>query len=258
MNKSLKESAVTAVIATAQAKNSQISSAGYGTKDLIVNTNLAKTRRNGVVDPAKVAAMTQTKLYGSLYQIASDGPPPEKLTATDFVRECLTPVNFSEAAEAVLRLLVNFPQRQTTKDAIIASDTAADLVKFGIGLVPLFEACTELRREATKDHPWPPPSGEILNRAKEQHARLTRLLERLSAPDVPKLAAPSKIKPELPVWRQTGQWKDWNENVRADFVNHHKTWDRRIFTHVAHIYGITVEEFNDEVEKRSKKLDVQV
>jgi hypothetical protein len=64
------------------------------------------------------------------------------------------------------RLLQHFPGRQTDRDAVIMSDVAADCVAEGVSENALRQACSDIRRNASKDNPFPPVSGEILRQAK--------------------------------------------------------------------------------------------
>ena len=159
----------------------------------------------------------------------------------------------------VLRLLAHFPARQTTKDAIISSDLGGDLVAFKIGVGAFMAVCDDLRREATAENPWVPPSGEILNRAKRENERLQKHLTRLTDEQVKQLSAPAREnKPKSP-WEielaQGRKWPEWSEETRAAFIEHHWNWDRRVFGYCSAIYGISVEDFDQECDKRAK-LDI--
>jgi hypothetical protein len=80
----------------------------------------------------------------------------------------MIPATYEDCAYWIGRLLAHFPRRDTTKDGIVISDIASDLVEEEIPHTALIATCDELRRESTDDKPWMPPSGEIIQRARKR------------------------------------------------------------------------------------------
>lgn len=93
---------------------------------------------------------------------------------------------------------------------------------------------------------------------------IKKIRESKNAPRVLNMARPKEEETAnkdeiIPEWRRCEtKWPDWDESVRADFINHHKDWDRNIFKHLIKIYGISLEEFNAECERRAKPVDLTV
>lgn len=107
-----------------------------------------------------------------------------------------------------------------------------------------------------KQMPVPADIFEMVQEIKKQR-------EILNAPRVKNMRRETeeeKIETKnIPEWRRCEtKWEDWNESVRAEFINFHKDWDRAIFKHLVTIYGISVEDFNAECEKRSKAVNITV
>lgn len=62
------------------------------------------------------------------------------------------------------RLFLHFPQRNSEKDGVIISDISGACIERGVSLVAVAAIYKEIWEESTKENPWLPSSGEILNR----------------------------------------------------------------------------------------------
>lgn len=149
--------------------------------------------------------------------------------------------------------------KQTTRISYLVYD----LVFYKISEFVVEELATEYRRN--QNQTFFPDHAEFLNKAIDKMEIYKTALE-LARNPLPQIESQPKTKEEkmkeaesIPEWKKCEtKWEDWNESVRADFINHHKDWDRTIFKHLVNIYGISVEDFNAECERRSKPVDLTV
>ncbi len=112
-----------------------------------------------------------------LSRIKRETPDPENLDVLKYLNITVT---YEEAATWIARLLAHFPRREITKDAIIISDTAGDLVQADISLVAVVAVCDDIRRAANDEHPFPPLAGEVLKQAKAKMETYRLVKERFS------------------------------------------------------------------------------
>lgn len=114
---------------------------------------------------------------------------------------------------ALTRLIAHFPRRDASKDAVVVSDIAADLVEANVSLVALMRVCKDIRKAATNDAPWFPPSGEVLKQAVDQTQAYQRMIERLTKAPVPVIEKVVR-EPERKPWHGLA-WEDMDDTVRG-------------------------------------------
>lgn len=108
-------------------------------------------------------ATIQTLRSVSLWQIPQE--PGELRLFNRLLDTLQRPINREDAAYWTGRLLQHFPGRQNERDGIIISDLATDLE--GMSHCAVIEATDHLRKSATAQNPYLPPSGEILSRVRD-------------------------------------------------------------------------------------------
>jgi len=72
--------------------------------------------------------------------------------------------DYKNAVYWLTRLLAHFPTREVGKDSVIISDIASAVVGDKASLIAIAHTCDDLWRSATKENPFMPPSGEILDK----------------------------------------------------------------------------------------------
>lgn len=72
-----------------------------------------------------------------------------------------------------MRMIQHFPMMEGQKASLIVADLSADCVEAKVSESALQSICKEVRREATTDRPYLPPTGELLKKAVDR----TRLFE---------------------------------------------------------------------------------
>lgn len=244
MEKSLMQSMSTAISVLESNSSTKTFSDGSKTVTTKTITNLERSRTQGMADTSKIERMTQARLFLSRFQIQKEGSEQQRNELKDYILECLTPATYAECVYFVLRMLNHFPQRNTTKDAIIAADIAAELVLRKCSVVAVCEACKELWLKSSEDNRFPPASGTIVTMCADHTKKLNEFYEFLSIQKLPMLIAP-KLDQTKQTWEKNGKWQDWDEGTRYEFFKFHKDWDRSIFKFVERIYGITYDELRE-------------
>ena len=140
--------------------------------------------------------------------------------------------------------MAHFPSRETTKDAIILGDVSEMLREESVSVVGLIEACKELKREATNDNPFLPPSGEILRRS-VSHTRNYQSMEmeirrpaRIAIPSPEKMKPSSNPVPQL-IWSRMSD-EEKNE-MWSKVIGQAENVQNRYFA----IHGINPKEANE-------------
>jgi hypothetical protein len=157
----------------------------------------------------------------SLWQIKPDDE--EKSQACQILEQLILIGRYEDYCYIIGRLLQHFPSRQAEKDAIIISDLASDCIEENVSLCALIHICNKIRKEATKENPFLPPSGEILRRAIEQTKSWQNRLESLLNP-MPLVYNKPAISDPCTVVSWFGKnWKDFDEKDKNDLREHLKT-----------------------------------
>lgn len=126
------------------------------------------------------------------------------------------PATTDEAVYWLARLIAHFPRRDTTKDAIVVADIAADLVDAGVSLLALVGVCNDIRKGATAKAPWFPPSGEILQQCVERTRGYVRSRKALEAP---RNATSGKSGPKTPDPAWVGKpWDGMSDEIKGQLV----------------------------------------
>lgn len=129
----------------------------------------------------------------SLYRIKHDAQ--EAATDRRLLQRLLTPASYEGTVYWIARLQAHFPARQTENDAVVKGDLAGDCVDEGLSICALVWVCDELRNEATKDDPFMPPSGEILQRTRKRTLKWRELLTAYENP--PQAEIPQSVPQEI-------------------------------------------------------------
>jgi hypothetical protein len=66
-------------------------------------------------------------------------------------------------------MMAHFPRRDSSKDAVVASDIAAEVVAREIGLVAVYSVCKDVWQSATDEKPFIRPSGQIIGDMQEKN-----------------------------------------------------------------------------------------
>lgn len=146
------------------------------------------TARPAFLPPEDVPDILSMLSCKALWQIKPTSDPRDVQNALHVLELALLPATREQAAYWVGRLLAHFPRRDVTKDQIVISDLASDLIDAGCSQVGIASVCRELRQEADNENPFMPPAGEVLRRAKDRDGgyrfqRRTLLREPASAPE---------------------------------------------------------------------------
>ena len=124
---------------------------------------------------------------------------------------------YDEAAYWIARMLAHFPQREKTKDGIIIADIAGACVEEKTSLVAVSIVCEEFWRKSSKENPWLPPSGEILDEITDRTESYIRAIERLSKPKV--ALPPPKPKESPPDPFEGRKWPEFTEEDKTRFAS---------------------------------------
>jgi len=91
---------------------------------------------------------------------------------------------------------------------VIVSDLSADCLQAGVTQEALSQVCTNIRREATTDNPFLPPTGEILRRVKDfmKYVNAPKVISRETLPK------PKAEKADVVPWA----YKTWGEFTPSD------------------------------------------
>ena len=93
-------------------------------------------------------------------------------------------VTYEQATMWIAKLLAHFPRRDVTKDQIIVSDLAAELVNCDVSHGALAYVYKETWRNADNENPFFPPAGQILLECMEKDKSFAlryEVLEKIAA-----------------------------------------------------------------------------
>lgn len=119
------------------------------------------------------------------------------------------------------RLMAHFPRRDSRQDGIITADLSADMVASNVSVVALVSVCSQIRREATKEGPWLPPSGEILRRAIRETSNYHRYINKIKNPQIVEIKINEhrtnrSVLPEKP-WHGK-KFNELDDSVKIQFI----------------------------------------
>lgn len=191
-------------IVTGLAKRTLTPSAGYATPALI--DPMTPLSRDEAVDIAWKLSTIRP------WQISPDDQKAVK-TALKALAWTTIPAKYEDAVTALTRLIAHFPRRDPSKDAVVVADIAADVVEADVSLVALMRVCKDIRKAATNDAPWFPPSGEVLKQAVDQTQTYQRMIERLTRPPAPAIEK-KEPEPERLAWSGL-DWEGMDDAIRA-------------------------------------------
>ena len=147
----------------------------------------------------------------SLWQIKPDSEGKPK--ACEILEKLILVADYKDYCSVIGRLLQHFPSRQVEKDAVIISDLSGDCIEEGVSLCALMHICNAVRKEASNEKPFLPPTGEILERSVEKTKFWQQRLESLLNPKPLISNKPAMQKtPSIQPWA----CKDWNDYDEAD------------------------------------------
>ena len=156
----------------------------------------------------------------SLWRIKPDARERE---ADNLVLQALLiRATYDEACMWIGRMLQHFPARQTDKDAVIVSDLAGDCLESGVSLCAVIAACDDVRRAATADNPFLPPTGDLLRRMKEKTEEWAMYLKRNKTPEKQLPTAKEwkkEVKPDTVPWFGL-MWREFTEAHRRSLDAH--------------------------------------
>ena len=124
---------------------------------------------------------------------------------------------YEECAYWIGRLLAHFPNRETTKDGIVIADLASACVEEKASLLAVSQICDETWKAATKENPWMPPTGDILDRIKEKTQYWHSMIDRIANPKV--ALAPPKPKEPPPDPYEGRKWAEFTEEDHERFAD---------------------------------------
>jgi hypothetical protein len=149
---------------------------------------LLEIHSNGITFQQKEKTMDAQETINTIRYARQNLPymtkQDDKQASINLLRKLLMKSTYEDAVYWIGRLQANFPARQTENDAVVKSDVAGDCVDEGLPICALAWVCDELRNEATKQDPFMPPSGEIIQRTRVLHKKWQDLLTSLENPPV--------------------------------------------------------------------------
>jgi hypothetical protein len=151
----------------------------------------------------------------------------------------LIPATYEEASYWMTRLMGHYPRMDTDAKAVVIGDICAAVVRDNASLCAVAYVYEQTWRSCTKENPWPPQAGQIVNEMLERMGVWAKYYKQLSTEEVRALpAARPAERPAITSPYGADKWDDMTDDARAMLLHDLEQYSEGVRNILRDGYGV--------------------